>query len=85
MGQFDQIIDWFKQHHDALIDDLEPMECGRRSMMEFDGTDWRDVTAKMIAETRKRIAELELLVKIYEERNTPPFRVIAGRDRRARP
>lgn len=64
MGQFDQVIDWFKQHHDALIDDLAPLQSGLRNVMEFDGSEWRDVTPTLIAETRGRIAELELLVRI---------------------
>src|SRR5262249_10030550 len=50
MGRYDQIIDWFKQRHDTLLDDLEPLESGLRRMMEFDGYDWRDVTPQLIAE-----------------------------------
>ena len=56
MGQFDHVIDWFKDQHDALIDDLQPLESGLTRMMEFDGSDWNDVTPKLIAQTRKRIA-----------------------------
>ena len=88
MGQFDQVIDWFKQHHDALIDDLEPLESGLRTMMEFDGSEWRDVTPRLLTETRRRIAELEVLVKIYEGRNdqpSPQLRLVGGRNRRADP
>jgi hypothetical protein len=88
MGQFDHVIDWFKNHHDAVIDDLEPMESGRMRMMEFDGSEWRDVTPQLIAETRRRIAELEVLVNLYEGRNNQAsgaFQLVAGRDRRARP
>ena len=87
MGQFDQVIDWFKQHHDALIDDLEPLQSGLRTMMEFDSSEWRDVTTRMITDTRRRIAELELLVKIYEARNEPSaeLRLVGGRNRRAGP
>ncbi|HYV71725.1 MAG TPA: hypothetical protein VE970_16655 [Pseudolabrys sp.] len=69
MGRYDQIIDWFKQRHDTLLDDLEPLESGLRRMMEFDGYDWRDVTPQLIAETKRKIEELELLVTIYEGRN----------------
>jgi hypothetical protein len=69
MGQYDHIIDWFKKRHDALLDDLEPLESGRTRMMDFDGSDWRDVTPKLIAETKRRIEEMELLVKLYENRN----------------
>ena len=69
MGRYDHVIDWFKQHHDTLIDDLEPLESGLRNVMEFDGSEWRDITPKLITETRRRIAELKLLVKIYEEHN----------------
>ena len=88
MGQFDQVIDWFKQHHDALIDDLEPLQSGLRTMMEFDGSEWRDVTPNLITDTRRRIAELELLVRIYEARNNQPsaeLRLVGGRNRRAEP
>jgi len=88
MGQFDQVIDWFKQHHDALIDDLAPLQSGLRNVMEFDGSEWRDVTPTLIAETRGRIAELELLVRIYESRNNPPapeLRLVGGRNSRAGP
>jgi hypothetical protein len=72
MGRYDQIIDWFKQRHDTLLDDLEPLESGLRRMMEFDGYDWRDVTPQLIAETKRKIEELELLVTIYEGRNAWP-------------
>jgi len=51
------------------LDDLEPLESGLRRMMEFDGYDWRDVTPQLIAETKRKIEELELLVTIYEGRN----------------
>jgi hypothetical protein len=40
--------------------------------MEFDGTEWRDTTPKMIRETRSRIEEMEFLVRIYELRNQNP-------------
>jgi hypothetical protein len=69
MGQYDHIIDWFKKRHDALLDDLEPLESGRMRMMDFDGSNWRDVTPKLISETKRRIEEMELLVKLYENRN----------------
>jgi hypothetical protein len=88
MGQFDHVIDWFKQHHDALIDDLEPLQSGQRNVMEFDGSEWRDVTPRLITETRRRIAELEVLVRLYEARNTQPsaeLRLVGGRNRRAGP
>jgi hypothetical protein len=56
--------------------------------MEFDGSEWRDVTPRMITDIRRRIAELELLVKIYEARNDQPsaeLRLVGGRNRRAGP
>ena len=74
MGQFDHIIDWFKKRHDALLDDLEPLESGQTRMMDFDGTSWNDVTPKFIAEIKRRIEEMELLVKLYESRNSEPSR-----------
>jgi hypothetical protein len=74
MGQFDHIIDWFKKRHDALLDDLEPLESGQTRMMDFDGTDWNDVTPKFIAEIKRRIEEMELLVKLYESRNSEASR-----------
>jgi hypothetical protein len=58
--------------HDTLIDDLEPLQVGSRRLMEFDGSEWRDITPKLIRETRKRIEEMELLVRIYELRNENP-------------
>jgi len=69
MGQYDQIIDWFKKRHDSLIDDFEPLQAGSRRVMEFDGAEWRDITPKIITETRSRIAEMEFLVRIYQVRN----------------
>jgi hypothetical protein len=65
-------FDWFKNRHDTLIDDLEPLQVGSRRLMEFDGSEWRDITPKLIRETRKRIEEMELLVRIYELRNENP-------------
>jgi hypothetical protein len=73
MGRYDHIIDWFKKRHDTLIDDFEPFQAGSRRLMEFDGSEWRDITPKLIRETRKRIEEMELLVKIYELRNENPL------------
>jgi hypothetical protein len=32
--------------------------------MEFDGSEWSDITPKTIAETRSTIAEMEFLVRI---------------------
>jgi len=58
MGRFDHIIDWFKKRHDTLIDDLEPLQAGSRRVMEFDGSEWRDITPKMIRETVRRIEEI---------------------------
>ena len=72
MGRYDHIIDWFKNRHDTLIDDLEPLQAGSRRLMEFDGSEWRDITPTLIRETRKRIEEMELLVRIYELRNAKP-------------
>jgi hypothetical protein len=69
MGQHDHIIDWFKKRHDALIDDFEPLQAGSRRVMEFDGSEWRDITPKIIAETRIKIAEMEFLVRAYQLRN----------------
>jgi hypothetical protein len=72
MGRYDHIIDWFKQRHDTLIDDLEPLQAGSRRVMEFDGSEWRDITPKLIRDTIRRIEEMELLVRIYELRNENP-------------
>ena len=84
MGQFDHIIDWFKKRHDALLDDLEPLESGQTRMMDFDGTDWNDVTPKFIAEIKRRIEEMELLVKLYETAK-PPAAIRINFHLRARP
>jgi hypothetical protein len=72
MGQFNHIIDWFKKRHDTLIDDFEPLQAGSRRVMEFDGSEWRDITPKIIRETRSRIEEMEFLVRIYQLRNELP-------------
>ena len=72
MGRYDHIIDWFKQRHDTLIDDLEPLQAGSRRVMEFEGSEWRDITPRLIRETIRRIEEMELLVRIYELRNENP-------------
>ena len=72
MGRYDHIIDWFKQRHDPLIDDFEPLQAGSRRVMEFDNSEWRDITPKMIRETRSRIEEMEFLVRMYELRNENP-------------
>jgi hypothetical protein len=72
MGQYDHIIDWFKKRHDTLIDDLEPLQAGSRRVMEFDGSEWRDITPKIIRETKSRIEEMEFLVRIYQLRNEHP-------------
>jgi len=72
LGRYDHIIDWFKKRHDTLIDDFEPLEAGSRRVMEFDGSEWRDITPKMIRETRSRIEEMEFLVRIYQLRNEHP-------------
>jgi hypothetical protein len=72
MGRYDHIIDWFKTRHDTLIDDLEPLQAGSRRVMGFDGSEWRDITSKMIGKTRSRIEEMEFLVRIYELRNANP-------------
>jgi hypothetical protein len=40
--------------------------------MEFDGSEWRDITPKIIRETRSRIEEMEFLVRIYQLRNEHP-------------
>ena len=72
MGQYDHIIDWFKKRHDTLIDDFEPLQVGSRRVMEFDGSEWRDITSKIIKETRSRIEEMEFLVRIYQLRNEHP-------------
>jgi hypothetical protein len=63
MGRYDHIVDWFKKRHDTLIDDFEPFQGGSRRVMEFDGSEWRNVTPKMIRETRSRIEEMEFLVR----------------------
>ena len=72
MGQYDHIIEWFKKRHDTLIDDFEPLQAGSRRVMEFDGSEWRDITPKIIKETRSRIEEMEFLVRIYQLRNEHP-------------
>jgi len=72
MGRYDHIIDWFKKRHDTLIDDFEPLQAGSRRVMEFDGSEWRDITPKMIREARSRIEEMEFLVRTYELRNENP-------------
>jgi hypothetical protein len=64
MGRYDHIIDWFKQRHDTLIDDLEPLQAGSRRVMEFEGSEWRDITPRLIRETIRRIEEMELLVRM---------------------
>src|SRR5262245_28650223 len=51
MGRYDHIVDWFKKRHDTLIDNFEPLQAGSRRVMEFDGSEWRDITPKMIRET----------------------------------
>jgi len=40
--------------------------------MEFDGSDWRDITSRIVRETRSRIEEMEFLVRIYQLRNEHP-------------
>jgi len=40
--------------------------------MEFDGSEWRDITPKTIRETRSRIEEMQFLVRIYQLRNEHP-------------
>ena len=72
MGRYDHIIDWFKKRHDTLIDDFEPLQAGSRRVMEFDGSEWRDITPKIVRETRSSIEEMEFLVRIYELRNEHP-------------
>jgi len=72
MGQYDHLIAWFKKRHDTLIDDFEPLQAGSRRVMEFDGSEWRDITPKIIRETRSRIEEMEFLVRIYQLRNEHP-------------
>ena len=72
MGQYDHIIDWFKKRHDTLIGDFEPLQAGSRKVMEFDGSEWRDITPKIITETRSTIAEIEFLVRIYQLRSEHP-------------
>jgi hypothetical protein len=72
MGQYDDIIDWFIKRHDKLIDDFESLQAGSRKVMEFDGSEWSDITPKTIAETRSTIAEMEFLVRIYQLRNEHP-------------
>ena len=72
MGRYDHIIDWFKKRHDTLIDDFEPLQAGSRRVMEFDGSEWRDITPKIVRETRSRIEEMEFLVRIYGLRNEHP-------------
>src|SRR5262250_2974832 len=56
----------------TLIDDFEPLQAGSRRVMEFDGSEWRDITPKIIRETRSRIEEMEFLVRIYQLRNEHP-------------
>src|SRR5262245_8474757 len=51
MGRYDHVIEWFKKRHDTLIDDFEPLQAGSRRVMEFDGSEWRDITPKIIRET----------------------------------
>ena len=72
MGRYDHIIEWFKKRHDTLIDDFEPLQAGSRRVMEFDGSEWRDITPKIIRETKSRIEEMEFLVRIYDLRNQHP-------------
>ena len=72
IAQYDHIIDWFKKRHDTLIDDFEPLQAGSRRVMEFDGSDWRDITSRIVRETRSRIEEMEFLVRIYQLRNEHP-------------
>src|SRR5262249_22607783 len=72
MGQYDHIIDWFKKRHDTLIDDFELLQAGSRRVMEFDGSEWRDITPKIITETRSSIAEMEFLVRTYQLRDEHP-------------
>ncbi|HYV70744.1 MAG TPA: hypothetical protein VE970_11630 [Pseudolabrys sp.] len=72
MGQYDHLIEWFKKRHDTLIDDFEPLQTGARRVMEFDGSEWRDITPKIIRETRSRIEEMQFLVRIYQLRNEHP-------------
>jgi hypothetical protein len=72
VGRYDHIIEWFKKRHDTLIDDFEPLQAGSRRVMEFDGSEWRDITSKVMRETKSRIEEMEFLVRIYELRNENP-------------
>ena len=72
MGQYDHLIDWFKKRHDTLIDDFEPLQAGSRRVMEFDGSEWRDITPSIIKDTRSRIEEMEFLIRIYQLRNEHP-------------
>ena len=72
MGQYDHLIDWLNKRHDTLIDDFDPLQAGSRRVMEFDGSEWRDITSKIIRETRSRIEEMEFLVRIYQLRNEHP-------------
>jgi hypothetical protein len=72
MGRYDHIIEWFKKRHDTLIDDFEPLQAGSRKVMEFDSSEWRDITPRIVRETRSRIEEMEFLVRIYDLRNQHP-------------
>jgi hypothetical protein len=71
VDRYGHIIDWLKKRHDALLDDLEPLQSGRTKMLEFDGSEWCDVTPKFIAETKMRIEEMERLVETYEDLQQP--------------
>jgi hypothetical protein len=61
-----------QKRHDTLIDDLEPLQAGSRRVMEFDGSEWRNITPKLMRQTISRIEEMEFLVRIYELRNQNP-------------
>jgi hypothetical protein len=83
MGRY--IIDWFKKRHDTLIDDFEPLQAGSRRVMEFDGSEWRDITPKMIRETRSRIEEMEFLVRITSSATkTRPISILPVNERKLR-
>jgi len=69
MGKFDAVLKWCKERRDSMIEDLEPMEAGRFQLRENDGSGWRDITQRCIAETKKRIEEMERIIVGYEKHN----------------
>jgi hypothetical protein len=68
MSQYDELLKWCRSRRLTMLDDLKPLEAGKMTMGSNDGSGWRDITQAWIAETKRRIAELDTLIAAYEKR-----------------